>query len=237
LRDPEVQRRLEAGAAATPSMKHIAAWDRLLLVETFAPENQGFAGRLVGDVAAELGTSPFDALMTIVLADELRTTFSRSVQEPTAADWDARLQIWRDPRALIGASDAGAHLDMIAAFRYSTGFLQEAVREHELLPFEEAIHYLTGAPARLYGLRDRGVLSDGAHADVLVIDPDRVGSGPVETRFDLPGGAGRLYADSIGIDHVFVAGTEIATKGEYAGPLPGRVLRAGTDTDTPTLEP
>jgi N-acyl-D-aspartate/D-glutamate deacylase len=236
LRDPEVQRRLEAGAAATPSMKHLSAWERLVFIETFAPENKRFAGRLVGDVAAELGTSPFDALMTVVLADELRTTFARSVPEPTQADWEARLQVWRDPRSLIGASDAGAHLDMIAAFRYSTGFLQEAVRERSLLPIEEAIHRLTGQPARLYGLCDRGVLSEGSHADVLVLDGDTVGSGPIGTRFDLPGGAGRLYAEAIGIDHVLVAGMEIATKGEYTGELPGRVLRAGIDTDTPTLE-
>jgi N-acyl-D-aspartate/D-glutamate deacylase len=192
-------------------------------------------GRLIGEVAAELGCSPFDALMTVVLADELRTTFARSVPEPTEADWNARLRVWRDPRAVIGASDAGAHLDMIAAFRYSTGFLQEAVRERGLLPLEEAIHRLTAAPALLYGLRDRGVLATGAHADLLVLDAGTVGSGPVTTRFDLPGGAGRLYADAIGVDHVIVGGIEIAAGGDYTGERPGRVLRSGADTVTPTL--
>jgi N-acyl-D-aspartate/D-glutamate deacylase len=235
LGDPAVRRRLEAGAAATPNMRHLAAWDKLVLVETFAPENRRFEGRLVGEVAAELGCSPFDALMTVVLADELRTTFARSVPEPTQADWNARLRVWRDPRAVIGASDAGAHLDMIAAFRYSTGFLQEAVRERGLLPLEEAIHRLTAAPALLYGLSDRGVLATGAHADLLVLDAGRVGSGPVTTRFDLPGGAGRLYADAIGVDHVIVGGIEIAAGGDYTGERPGRVLRSGVDTVTPTL--
>jgi N-acyl-D-aspartate/D-glutamate deacylase len=236
LQDPGMRRQLEAGAAATPNMKHLAAWDKLLLVETFAPENERFRGRLVGDVAAELDSSPFDALMTVVLADELRTTFMRAIPEPTAADWEARLRVWRDPRSVIGASDAGAHLDMIAAFRYSTGFLQEAVRERGLLSLEEAVHLLTEAPARLYGLRDRGVVREGAHADLLVFDPDTVGSEPVGTRFDLPGGAGRLYADATGVDHVLVGGTEIAVSGEYTGASPGRVLRAGRDTVTPTLD-
>jgi N-acyl-D-aspartate/D-glutamate deacylase len=113
--------------------------------------------------------------------------------------------------------------------------LQEAVRERRLLPLEEAVHLLTEAPARLYGLRDRGVLREGAHADLLVIDPERVGSEPVRTRFDLPGGAGRLYAEPTGIDHVLVGGVEIAAEGEYTGARPGRVLRAGGDTATPTL--
>jgi N-acyl-D-aspartate/D-glutamate deacylase len=137
---------------------------------------------------------------------------------------------------VIGASDAGAHLDMIAAFRYATGFLQEAVREHRLLPLEEAVHLLTAVPARLYGLHDRGVVRTGARADLLVLDPEAVGSGPIGTRFDLPGGAGRLYADATGIDHVVVGGVEIAAAGEYTGARPGRVLRAGRDTVTPTME-
>jgi N-acyl-D-aspartate/D-glutamate deacylase len=236
LGDPEVRSRLEAGALATPTMKHLAAWEKLVLVETFAPENERFRGRLVGEVAAEIGTSPFDALMTIVLADELRTTFARSAPEPSRADWEARQRVWSDRRSVIGASDAGAHLDMIAAFRYATGFLQEAVRERQLLPLEEAVSLLTAAPARLYGLHDRGVIRAGARADLLVFDPDAIGSGPIRTRFDLPGAAGRLYADATGIDHVVVGGVEIAVGGEYSGARPGRVLRAGRDTVTPTLD-
>ena len=198
--------------------------------------DQPYAGRRVGDIAEELGKEPFDTLVDIAIADDLRTTFARATPEPTAADWDARLQIWNDKRAMIGASDAGAHLDMIAAFRYSTGFLEEAVRQHELLPLERAVHLLTGAPARLYGLRDRGVLAEGGRADVVVFDEATVGSQPVGTRFDLPGGAGRLYAEANGIDHVIVNGTEIAADGAYTGERAGVIMRAGRDSATPTLE-
>jgi len=236
LGDPDQRRRLAAQAVATPNMRHLAAWDKLVIVETFTPETERHRGRLVGDIAEELGLPPFDALMTIVIADELRTTFSRSTPAPTAADWQARLQVWRDPRAVIGASDAGAHLDMIAAFRYTTGFVQEAVREQGLLSIEEAVHLLTGAPARLYGLQGRGTVAVGGHADLLIIDPDRIGSEPVATRFDLPGGAGRLYAAATGIDEVLVGGATIARDGCYTGTRPGRVLRAGRDTITPTME-
>ena len=95
---------------------------------------------------------------------------------------------------------------------------------------------LTAAPARLYGFRDRGTLREGAHADVLIFDPDTVGSEPVGTRFDLPGGAGRLYAEATGIDHVLVGGTRIVSDGQYTGARPGRVLRSGVDTATPTLQ-
>ncbi len=216
-------------------MRHLSKWQDLVLVETFTPGTAAFAGRSVGDVAAQLGSSPFDALVDVAIADEMRTTFTRASRPPTEADWAARLAVWEDPRALIGASDAGAHLDMLATFRYGTGFLEEAVRQHRLLPLERAIQMLTQAPADLYGLRDRGVLREGAWADVVVLDEHTVGSQPVATRFDVPGGAGRLYADPVGVGHVIVSGVEIATDGVYTGERAGRVLRSGADTATPAL--
>jgi N-acyl-D-aspartate/D-glutamate deacylase len=235
FQDPAQRAELQRSAEGTAAMRHLARWDDLVLVETFTEENQAHCGRRVGDVAAELGKQPFDTLVDIAIADGLRTTFARNVPPPTDADWDARVQLCRDKRALIGASDAGAHLDMIAAFRYSTGLLQEAVRERGLLSMEEAVHHLTGGAARLYGLHDRGLLREGAAADILIVDEDTVGSGPIGTRFDLPGGAGRLYAEAIGIDHVLVNGVEIAAGGVLTGALPGRVLRSGVDTRTPTM--
>jgi N-acyl-D-aspartate/D-glutamate deacylase len=236
LGDPAQRARLAEQAADTPNMRHLAKWQDHIIVETFTPETKAYAGRRVGDIAEQLGKEPFDTLVDIAIADDLRTTFARATPDPTPADWDARLQIWNDKRAMIGASDAGAHLDMIAAFRYSTGFLEEAVRERQLLSLERAVHLLTGAPARLYGLRDRGVLAEGGRADVVVFDEATVGSQPVGTRFDLPGGAGRLYAEANGIDHVIVNGTEIAADGAYTGERAGIIMRAGRDSATPTLE-
>jgi N-acyl-D-aspartate/D-glutamate deacylase len=233
--DPDRRAALQQSAESTASMRHLSKWHDLVLVETFTEQTRSYAGRRVGDVAIELGREPFDALVDIALIDGMRTTFTRASRPLTEADWQARLSIWEDPRALIGASDAGAHLDMLATFRYGTGFLEEAVRGHRLLPLERAIQMLTEAPARLYGVRDRGVLRQGAWADVLVLDEETIGSQPVRTRFDLPGGAGRLYADAIGVDHVVVNGVEIARDGTYTGERAGAILRSGRDTVTPTL--
>jgi N-acyl-D-aspartate/D-glutamate deacylase len=78
---------------------------------------------------------------------------------------------------------------MLATFSYSTSLLA-ASRAHDLVPLEEAVHLLTDVQARLYGIRDRGRLAEGGHADVVVFDADRVAPGPVHTRHDLPGGPG-----------------------------------------------
>ena len=68
-----------------------------------------------------------------------------------------------------------------------------------------------------------------------MFDPERVASGPAIARHDLPGGGERLYAESIGVAHVFVGGTEIVTDGALTGERGGTALRSGRDTDTVTV--
>src|SRR5205807_5517427 len=169
-----------------------ANWGRLQIVETFAPENAGLEGRRVADVVEQRGGDPFDVLLDIVLADELRTGLSPGGMGATADDWKLRAEVWRDPRTVVGGSDAGAHLDMMCGAIYSTALLAHGVREHEVITLEEAVHQLTDVPARLYGLRNRGRIAEGWAADLVLFDPERVGYGPERTPADLPGGAWRL---------------------------------------------
>ena len=97
------------------------------------------------------------------------------------------------------------------------------------------MHLLTQIQADLYGLVDRGVLAEGAYADVAVLDEAAVGSGPTTFRSDLPAGASRLYADATGIEHVVCNGTEIVRGSQFTGARPGTLLRSGTHTTGPTL--
>jgi N-acyl-D-aspartate/D-glutamate deacylase len=231
--DPETRRRLDAGAQSDEAgiLRHLAVWDRLFFDETFAPENSGLEGRTVGDLAAERGVDPFDALLDVVVADGLRTGLKPPI--PTSeADWAFRAEVWQDPRAIVGGSDAGAHLDTMCGAIYSTSMLGDGVRARGLLSWERAVQLLSDVPARLYGLRDRGRLEPGGFADAVVLDPTAIGHLPIRTRDDLPGGASRLYAEATGIGHVLVNGTEIVRDGEFSGATPGHVLRSGRDTET-----
>jgi N-acyl-D-aspartate/D-glutamate deacylase len=232
LTDPGVRRQLRESAESDTGLFHaMLRWDRLQIGETFAPENQALSGRTIADVAAERGADPFDALLDVVVADDLRTVLMPPARGDDPESWRLRSEAWRDPRVVVGASDAGAHLDMLATFSYSTSLLA-ANRAHELLPLEEAVHLLTDVQARLYGIRDRGRIAEGWYGDVVVFDEDRVGPGPVHTRYDLPAGAGRLYAEAEGIEHVLVNGTEIVAGGALTGDRPGTLLRSGQDTET-----
>jgi N-acyl-D-aspartate/D-glutamate deacylase len=182
-------------------------------------------------VAAERGQDAFDALLDIVIVDGLRTGLRPPMPEPSADEWKLRATAWLDPRTVVGGSDAGAHLDMMCGAIYSSALLQ-SVRDYQTLPWEQAIEQLTDVPARLYGLRDRGRLQPGYHADVVVFDPERVGPGSERTVDDLPGGASRLYADATGFEHVYVGGTAVVNSGDLTGATPGTVLRSGRDTYT-----
>jgi N-acyl-D-aspartate/D-glutamate deacylase len=161
----------------------------------------------------------------------MRTVFRPIPASDDQESWELRRDVWRDRRAIVGASDAGAHLDMLSTFNFSTSMLRGA-RDRSLMPVEEAVHYLTDVPARLYGLRERGRIAEGWYGDLVVFDPDTVGPGAIEWRNDLPAGAGRLYGGAVGIDHVVVNGTEIVQGTELTGENPGVVLRSGRDTDT-----
>jgi N-acyl-D-aspartate/D-glutamate deacylase len=237
LSDPELRKRLDEGARSEASgvIRQFANWQRFVFAETFAPQNRRFAGRSVGEVAAELGLAPFDAMLDVAIADDLRTSFSSPRAETSAEDRALLRSLWLDERTIVGASDAGAHLDMLDTFATTTHVLGDAVRAHGVVSLEAAVHQLTDVPARLYGLRERGRLARGWHADVVVFDEREIGCGPTYTRHDLPAGAGRLYADASGIAHVLVNGVEIVRNGVSTGALPGTVLRSGRHTETVDL--
>ncbi|BCO35530.1 aminoacylase [Mycobacterium heckeshornense] len=236
LADPQVRRRLNEGAQSEEAgvLRGLSHWERLIVVETFAPENADATGRSVGEVAAARGAEPFDTLCDIVVADELRTGLSPPSTGDDAADWRVRAQVWRHPHAVIGGSDAGAHLDMMCGAIYTTSLLGRGVRDYQVVTLEEAVRLITDVPARLYGLRHRGRISPGWHADFVLFDPASVDHGPERTRYDLPAGAPRLVADARGISSVWVGGVEVCRDGAPTGAMPGTVLRSGRDTDTVT---
>jgi N-acyl-D-aspartate/D-glutamate deacylase len=235
MADPVGRAEMNDLAQSTPgNVRSLANWGNYTLLETFSAENKRFQGRTIGDIAQELGKTPWNTLCDIAVADDLATSIANHDPGQDDASWARRVEVWRDHRSLVGASDAGAHLDMIDSFAMHTQMLGKAVRERNMLPWEEAIHMITQAPAELYGIRDRGVLREGAYADVTVIDPTTIGQDVLHTRFDLPMGAARLFAEANGIEHVFVNGVEVVTGKNFTDARPGTLLRSGRDTDTVT---
>lgn len=236
LADPAVREVLAEGAAnQTGMMAMMTDFSKWKIIEAFAPENQALVGRAMGDVAAERNTTPLDVMLDVAVAEDLKTSFLPPPAGDDVESWKLRAESWRDDRTIVGGSDAGAHLDMIDTFAFSTMILGEGVRKRGIFTLEEGIQQITSIPAHHLGLTDRGEIREGAWADLVVFDPDTIGCGPVQTLNDLPGGAARLYADAEGIGHVIVNGTEIIRGQDFVGNHPGRILRSGKDTHTPVL--
>ena len=212
--------------------RRLAGWDRYVIGDTYSDANEGLTGRVVGDIAAERGREPFDTLVEIVAADDFRTVLWPMPTDNDEASWRMRQEVWDDPRVLLGGSDAGAHLDRMCGSSYTTRLLADCLRGRRLASLERAVQMLTQEPAALFGLVDRGTVAAGAHADLVVFDPETVGAENARLVDDLPGGTARLTAGSEGVVRVYVGGVATVEDGKPTGATPGRVLRSGRDTVT-----
>ena len=195
---------------------------------TWFPPDPSMEGKNVQVLADELGQDPVDVMLDMALDADLDM---RIVQDVVNHDRDEIDELLHDPTTVIGLSDAGAHASQLCDAKYSTEFLSTFVRERESFDVEQAVHMLTQRPAQIFGIEDRGTLSDGGWADVVVFDMENVGHEGKRRVYDLPAGADRLVSDATGIDAVVVNGTIIRQHGEDAvsaeSSLPGKLLRHG----------
>ena len=236
LRDGDTRVRLleNSLSQAAGVFRRLADWGDYVIGDTYSEANRGLSGRIVRDIAAERNQSSFGTLLDIVIADDLRTILWPTPQDDDAESWRMRAELWQDPRAIIGGSDAGAHLDRMCGAPYPTRWLADCLRGRKLVPVEHAVRMMTSAPATLFGLRDRGVVTEGAFADLVMFDPETIGSEDARLVTDLPGDSSRLTAGSHGVKRVIVNGTVIVEDGVANGRVPGTVLRSGRDTYTVT---
>ena len=234
LADPQTRAHLAERAASPDAgvFSRLTGWGGYRIGDTFSSANDGLTGRTVAEIGAERGTEPFDTLVDVVLADELRTVLWPAPTDDDEESWRLRAEAWQSEHTLLGGSDAGAHLDRMCGAPYTTAFLGDCLRGRRLASLETAIHMLTDAPARLFGLRERGRIERGWRADLVVFDPDTIDSGAMRMVDDLPGGSPRLFADSVGVEHVLVNGELIVSDGQATDARPGTLLRSGRDTET-----
>jgi N-acyl-D-aspartate/D-glutamate deacylase len=179
-------------------------------------------GPTMAELAEQRGVDAFDLMIDLALEDDLRTRFRIVLANDDEAELAGLLQ---DERTVLGLSDAGAHASQLCDANFSTHLLSEWVREQGVLTLEQAVWRLSGQAADVFRLEGRGHIVEGGAADLVVFDPDEVGSEPLERVWDLPAGADRLIAHSRGIEHVWVNGTAIRRDGEDLDARPGTLLR------------
>ena len=231
LKDTEVRDKMMAEALGSSTLAGLVNFERYMIgPDVLSEANADVRGRMIAEIAEERGQDPFTVLIDVVANDDLKTVLWPQPSADTAEDWELRREFWEHPDILLGGSDAGAHLDRMLGASYPTKFLGDCLRGRKLVPLERAVQLLTDEPASLFGLRERGRVAEGYHADVVVFNPETISAGPAYVSFDLPGNSKRLLATAVGIDHVYVNGVETITDGKPTGATPGVVFRSGRDT-------
>ncbi|MEV6177916.1 D-aminoacylase [Streptomyces sp. NPDC052015] len=234
LRDADVRAEMlrRADSEEAGVFRRLTNFGRYVIGDTYSAANEGLTGRVVRDIAAERGLDPFACLVEICAHDDLRTVLWPMPTDNDPASWALRAETWQHEDVLLGGSDAGAHLDRMCGAPYTTRFLGDCLRGRKLVGLERAVRMLTDDPARLFGLRERGRIQEGFHADLVLFDPERIDAGKATLVHDLPGDGPRLDSKAIGVRAVWVNGVATIRDDVVTGAVPGRVLRSGRDTRT-----
>jgi N-acyl-D-aspartate/D-glutamate deacylase len=211
----------DAGGANISFFGHVGLY---VLHRTESEPFRPYIGRSLFDIAAMLGKHPIDAMLDIALSEDLGTEW---VTPPINDDPDMTRELFDSPVTVPGTSDGGAHVKFQTAGTYPTDLVSWLVRDTGRLSLEEAHFRLSGLPAQIAGLHERGRIAPGYAADLIVYDLASLGEEPMEKVHDLPAGEWRRVRRATGYHHVMVAGQSIFIDGRCTGATPGRLLRHG----------
>jgi N-acyl-D-amino-acid deacylase len=182
-------------------------------------------GESVAELARERGVHPADIICDLAVADRLETQFLWNSENEAWAEANAEAQ--RNPHMIVGTGDGGAHADRDDGAEWSTYYIRSWLLDRQTFSLEEGVRRITHLPAMICGMRGRGLLARGYHADVTLFDPARIRLGKKQLVADLPGGEARWQVKPEGIVAVLVNGEMIVDNGEITGARPGGVLRIG----------
>jgi N-acyl-D-aspartate/D-glutamate deacylase len=225
LRDPERRAELVRAGNKVADEARLSMIYRLVVNDgdaryDFSEDNSLWA------IAKHRGVSPADAFVDSVVESDGEACF---IFPFANYDIEEVGRMLADPHMLLGLADSGAHVGQICDTSFSTYFLHYWIQERGLLPLGEGIRKLTSEPAEFLGITDRGVLREGAFADINVIDLDALRVHPPQYVDDLPAGAFRYIQKASGYDCTLVNGRVFMKNGEFQGESPGSVLRSRTD--------
>src|SRR2546430_12584861 len=230
LADPERRARMREQALKPQRRRpgvpgRLVPWRSIFVRKVSLARNQALVDRNLMELAEQQGKHVADVMLDLALEEGLDTEFqlmTRSAEEEVQI-----AEMVKAGHALPSQSDAGAHLNTnFCTAGESSYVLAHWVRERHLLSLEDAVRRLTFQPARIMGLRDRGLVREGLAADLMVFDLSRIGVKEDEVSHDGPAGVPRRVQGADGVDYVIVGGQVVLDHGRHTGALPGRVLRA-----------
>jgi N-acyl-D-amino-acid deacylase len=189
-------------------------WDRIRVSTVGSDRNRAAEGMTLEELGRKRGRHAFDAISDLMIEEE--GNVGQFVEDISGEEGIAALVKRREIAFITDANDYGKGKPHPAAYGSFPRVLGRYVRKEGLLTLPEAVRRMTSLPASILGLEDRGILREGAFADVVVFDPELV-----EDRATLE--EPRLRAQ--GVEMVLVNGRAVYRAGTLTGALPGVALR------------
>ncbi len=199
-------------------------FDQIFITTVERADLKEFEGLTLKEAGERTGKHPVDAMLDLAVADDLRTEFYAPGPNQ---NMEFMKEMLNYPYLIPGVSDGGAHTKFFTGGQYPTEFLEKLVREHGMLSLEDAHWRLSALPALCAGFRDRGFIREGAPADVVVYDFEKLHVRPMEIVHDLPGGEWRRVRKADGYRWILVNGEVTMQDGVQTGASSGRLLRHG----------
>jgi N-acyl-D-aspartate/D-glutamate deacylase len=224
FRDPSWRAKFRENARnPRPGMIFQGNWDRVMVAVVQKSANARYVNRYAAEIAAAEKRDPLDVVLDLALDEDLQTAFLGRFLN-VGDEGVARLL--KHEAGVVALSDAGAHLIYMCDAGFGLHFLARWVRERGDFDIVEGVRKLTSHPADLYGIQNRGRITVGAHADLLLFDPATVGVSPAERLADLPGGGRRTIRRPLGVHGVFCNGVMTFDGKDYTklAKGPGHVL-------------
>ena len=224
IADPALRASLKSELTERSRRMFTGEWEKAFVAQVADPSHAAYEGRSIGALAKSQGKHPVDFILDLALSEDLDTLFTATLLN---SDEDAVGRMMQDENAIVSLSDAGAHLTFLCDAGFGLHVLGHWARDRKLMPVEQAVRKLTSEAAELFGIKGRGTIAPGMHADLLLFDPKTVGRGPSKRVFDLPAGASRLTTPATGVHGVWVNGKKVADGGGIRtdAPKAGKVIR------------
>jgi N-acyl-D-amino-acid deacylase len=199
-----------------------------------------FEGKTIQEIADALGRDCItDLFMDIVVDTEAFSDFL--LPDALSGDTTKIARVLNHPLTIPGTSDGGAHVKFWSGGQYSTDLIMWMVRESGLMTLESLHFKLSGLPAKVYNLSNRGTIEMGNAADLMIYDLEKLGYKRLayDIAHDLPGGEWRRVCKPEGIEYVMVNGEVTFTNGtDCTGALPGRLIAcSGPELDKRLYSP
>lgn len=184
-----------------------------------------YRNRQIAEIAKTEGRHIVDVILDVALASDFKAEFRGNAYDTSV---ETTMEVLNNPYVVPGISDGGAHGHFSVQGAYPTDLLEWLVREEAVVSAEKAHYGLSRLPAHMCGLGDRGIIREGAPADIVVYDPDTIRRTPswdtLEKANDLPAGEWRLVQRAEGLNYTMVNGVVTFEGLECTGETPGKLM-------------